>query len=311
MLDTLRLNHANSFTIGPESIKIGTIDPRSVDMALNLSPEAIANVFKHAPGSSSKTRSRGQSINMGVRSTNTNSQKSSAISRIIIAAINTFCWSNDIEVKSHHFPLALIQKKGMDVHFLVTLTQRLWQSIISGTFPIITHDCYLKMLSMNDSVSINKNAFGQYDIIMFDEAQDANSSICQMILRQTTQCGVIVLGDPYQKIYGFRGARNECFDDAKFPPTRTFRLTQSFRFGAGIAQVANCLLRSIGEKVPLQGVAQSSHDNLDWKHGELPGVFGPTCPADYTLSTADPIMESSIQYTMIFSKNSSIPSHLF
>lgn len=75
-----------------------------------------------------------------------------------------------------------------------------------------------------------------------------------VILRQRPWAGLIVVGDPYQKIYGFRGANNECFDDEAHPPTYSFYLTHSFRFGDAIAGVANVLLRALREPLSVHGV---------------------------------------------------------
>lgn len=76
----------------------------------------------------------------------------------------------------------------------------------------------------------------------------------EIILRQRPWAGLIVVGDPYQKIYGFRGATNECFDDIVHVPTHSLYLTHSFRFGDGIAGVANVLLRALRERVGVNGV---------------------------------------------------------
>lgn len=78
--------------------------------------------------------------------------------------------------------------------------------------------------------------------------------MAEVILRQRPWAGVIVVGDPYQKIYGFRGATNECFDDTTHLPTYPFYLTHSFRFGDKIAEVANVLLRALRENVGVNGV---------------------------------------------------------
>lgn len=78
--------------------------------------------------------------------------------------------------------------------------------------------------------------------------------MAEIILRQRPWAGLIVVGDPYQKIYGFRGATNECFDDVAHLPTHSFYLTHSFRFGDRIAGVANVLLGALRENVGVNGV---------------------------------------------------------
>ena len=56
----------------------------------------------------------------------------------------------------------------------------------------------------------------------------------------TQEQAKILVGDPHQQIYSFRGAVN-ALDSLQ--PTHTFYLTQSFRFGPEIAQVANSCLK--------------------------------------------------------------------
>ena len=59
----------------------------------------------------------------------------------------------------------------------------------------------------------------------------------------------ILVGDPFQSIYGFRGAAN-VLQDVDF--TACF-LSQSFRFGSAIADKANTILRPLGATVPVKG----------------------------------------------------------
>merc|ERR1719244_2246968 len=55
----------------------------------------------------------------------------------------------------------------------------------------------------------------------------------------------IIVGDPHQQIYTFRGAIN-ALDIVT--PTHTYFLTQSFRFGPEIAYVANKCLSAFKDK---------------------------------------------------------------
>lgn len=52
----------------------------------------------------------------------------------------------------------------------------------------------------------------------------------------------MIVGDPYQQIYSFRGAVNAL---SRVPATHTFHLTQSFRFGPEVGYAAHCVLEEL------------------------------------------------------------------
>lgn len=52
----------------------------------------------------------------------------------------------------------------------------------------------------------------------------------------------VIVGDPYQQIYAFRGAVN-AMDSVR--STHTFHLTQSFRFGPEVSYMAQCVLDTL------------------------------------------------------------------
>lgn len=92
------------------------------------------------------------------------------------------------------------------------------------------HDGYLKLFQLSKPVL-------PFDVILFDEAQDANPATTDIVLRQ--ECQKVFVGDSHQSIYGFRGAE-DALD--KLPADETMYLTNSFRFGAGVANLSNMLL---------------------------------------------------------------------
>lgn len=104
----------------------------------------------------------------------------------------------------------------------------------------ISHDIYLKRWALSDPII-------PVDYVLFDEAQDADPLMLGVLLRQS--CQVIYVGDPHQQIYGWRGAVNAM----QQMPIQDTRLTQSFRFGDAVADIANVLLTELKESVPLQG----------------------------------------------------------
>ena len=105
----------------------------------------------------------------------------------------------------------------------------------------IGHDIYLKRWALS-SPTIHT------DYILFDEAQDADPLMLGILLKQKN-AQVIYVGDAHQQIYAWRGAVNAM----QQLPLPSSRLTQSFRFGESIADVANVFLTQLGETVPLHG----------------------------------------------------------
>ncbi|NXH09541.1 FBH1 helicase, partial [Bucco capensis] len=95
----------------------------------------------------------------------------------------------------------------------------------------ITCDGYLKLWQLS------KPQLSGYDAIFVDEVQDCTPAIMDIIMSQT--CGVILVGDPHQLIYTFRGAVNT-FSTVRH--THVYFLTQSFRFGPEIAYVGATIL---------------------------------------------------------------------
>ncbi|XP_074937876.1 F-box DNA helicase 1 isoform X2 [Phalacrocorax aristotelis] len=95
----------------------------------------------------------------------------------------------------------------------------------------ITSDGYLKLWQLS------KPQLSGYDAIFVDEAQDCTPAIMDIVLSQT--CGLILVGDPHQQIYTFRGAVNSL---SSVRHTHVYYLTQSFRFGPEIAYVGATIL---------------------------------------------------------------------
>jgi F-box protein 18 (helicase) len=127
----------------------------------------------------------------------------------------------------------------------------IWKEMLSQGVPnppkspfMMTHDGYLKMFQLTNPRLPQK-------FILLDEAQDSNPVTLDIVMRQR-QYGakVLLAGDPYQQIYSWRGAVNAMRQEN----CETFYLTQSWRFGPNVANVANTLLKTFfNEKVPLVG----------------------------------------------------------
>ncbi len=110
---------------------------------------------------------------------------------------------------------------------------RLWACMIDPEQSqfAITHDSYLKLWQLTQPQIQGP------DLIMLDEAQDANPVMIDILKRQKTR--LILVGDSWQQIYSFRGAVNAM--EMIKSPNQCF-LTQSFRFGQDLANFANRIL---------------------------------------------------------------------
>ncbi|XP_071816365.1 F-box DNA helicase 1-like isoform X3 [Apostichopus japonicus] len=95
----------------------------------------------------------------------------------------------------------------------------------------ITHDGYLKVYQLS------KPIISDVQCLLIDEAQDLTPAQQDVLLNQPIP--KILVGDPHQQIYSFRGARN-AMDNIQ--ADTVYHLTQSFRFGSEIAYMANCIL---------------------------------------------------------------------
>jgi len=123
----------------------------------------------------------------------------------------------------------------------------------------MTHDGYLKLYQLSRPV------LSGFDCLLIDEAQDCTPAASDILLRQS--CAKILVGDPHQQIYAFRGARNAL---QEVQGTHTFYLTLSFRFGPEIAYLASHaldVLKNIRDKTIL---GTTNNDSvLGEKSGQL------------------------------------------
>jgi hypothetical protein len=144
----------------------------------------------------------------------------------------------------------------------------------------IPHDVYLKLYALGNP-QIKK------DFILFDEAQDADSLMLHILKGQNTK--VILVGDPYQQLYEWRGAVNAMSQ----VQGEVCYLTQSFRFGATIADNANKLLSILGNDKPLTGSNPidstiSSYDTLP------PHINAIVCRSNVG------VVESALEYASLY-----------
>ena len=104
----------------------------------------------------------------------------------------------------------------------------------------MTHDGYLKLWQLRNP---NLQYFEPHDVLLIDEGQDMNPPMLDIFLKQKTP--KIVVGDPHQQIYMFRGAVDALKEVNNLSDVKTYYLTQSFRFGPEIGFIANCAIEHL------------------------------------------------------------------
>ncbi|XP_036419691.1 F-box DNA helicase 1 isoform X3 [Colossoma macropomum] len=163
--------------------------------------------------------------------------------KVVTQTINNFCASTDTYIGTQHVPKVYRNTNGRDEcpdeakkMLFAGDAQDIWDKMIEleptrETAYHMTHDGYLKLWQMQRPV------LKGYDVIFIDEAQDCTPVIMDIMLSQ--RCGKILVGDPHQQIYTFRGAVNALY---AVPHTHLYYLTQSFRFGSEIAYIGATIL---------------------------------------------------------------------
>jgi DNA primase catalytic core len=161
-----------------------------------------------------------------------------------IWAVKKFRESADPELTLRH----VIGDDEPDPHggddLVLDYARRVWADKIApvgdAKLPFV-HDDYRKIWALG-----NPTIPG--DVIIFDEVQDVNSLQAKLVQAQAAQ--IIVVGDSYQSIYGFTGARDFL---STWPADVTLPLTQSWRFGPRVAELGNKFLRLIHARLQLEG----------------------------------------------------------
>lgn len=164
------------------------------------------------------------------------------------AVVSSFCKSTAAEIGIEHVPLIPLVQVSEEVRneFCVRVVlgaQSMWTDLLEVDGHMkFEHDHYLKMWQLGTPVIPG-------DIILFDEAQDADPVMLDVVNSQQAQ--LVYCGDTYQSIYEWRGAK----DALSFVNVdERYWLTQSFRFGPEIAEIGNQFLRRLGAPKEVKGL---------------------------------------------------------
>ena len=222
----------------------------TVQTADSVAFQAVGSPYRHRLPPRPKMTSHQAAGILGARPINPNATTSLSSAQVASLAQQTvmrFAHSADDRIHAGHVPQVPTVQQPEERRLLAThvlpVARAYWDDVqdVNGKLPF-EHDHYVKMWQLSRPSL-------PYDMILFDEAQDANPAIADALQsQQNTQ--LIAVGDANQAIYEWRGAVNAL---ETWPTDHRMRLTQSFRFGPAIAEEANRWLEILGTDMRLVG----------------------------------------------------------
>lgn len=165
------------------------------------------------------------------------------VAGLVKKTLSTFCASTDSNILLSHVPT-----KNQDGFVKEEIRNRvlpdallIWEIMQkqSDTRIAMSFDGYLKLFQLQN-LRVADYTDHCFDIIFLDEAQDLTA--CELAIMLNQNVPLIIVGDPNQQIYTFRGAINAM---SRVRPTSNHYLTRSFRFGPQVAHICNSLLSGL------------------------------------------------------------------
>lgn len=179
-------------------------------------------------------------------------------------AIDNFANSNRDRITDRDVRLVIAGAEQTSINaaraYIARLAQALWnRSIMPDSDLRFTMQHAFKLM-VEDQRDLG------YDVVIIDEAQDSNDATMKFLEAQKGAQGIII-GDPAQTMYAWRGASDQIL---KYDAERLF-LTQSFRFGDRVAEEAMKHLPHTLTGVTIKGLS-SINDLVTENEMESPDV---------------------------------------
>ncbi|WP_347956168.1 exonuclease domain-containing protein [Gordonia aichiensis] len=196
-----------------------------------------------------------------------------SVGRYALQAVNMFCRTLDARIGIEHMPdIPGVDRGSVAEQQLaeaaLPAARRAWKHLLDpNSFAVgFQHDHYLK-LYVDSRPTIGRPE----DVLMFDEAQDANPIVQSLVAGQGHLQRVYV-GDSAQSIYAFTGAVDAL---RSMRADHTATLSQSFRFGDRIAEAANVFMDLLDNPVKVRG-NPAVDDVVDWTVRDVTAVLSRT-----------------------------------
>lgn len=157
--------------------------------------------------------------------------KKRAVAMLAIITVENFCNTAEKSMAIIHIPLERCFELGIDERMVLSAARNLFTNMIKNSACPVTHSVYMKLYQLSEPQL-------DFDYILVDEAQDLNPVVMDILLRQSAPR--VMVGDPHQSIYSFRGSMNSLVGPHI---DNTLYLNESYRFGKLHADTASKLLR--------------------------------------------------------------------
>ncbi|XP_041939145.1 F-box DNA helicase 1-like isoform X2 [Alosa sapidissima] len=192
-------------------------------------------------------------------------ERSIVWAKVVTKTINNFWASTDPHIDTQHVPECTSDDKPHKEREILENACCIWDRMkeVENTPEAayhMYHDGYLKLWQLEGSQIKHDE---HYDVIFIDDAQDCTPVMLHILLSQP--CAKILVGDPHQHIYSFRGAINNL---NTIQHTHIYYLTQSFRFGPEIAYVGVTILE-VGKDVKKTMVGGNQRDSVRGQDVEM------------------------------------------
>lgn len=271
--------------------------------AHSLAMGAVGHRFRHRLGESQRMRSYELARLMGIQEIrikdgeSTKALEPSHLASRVMEGVKNFCQSADPAPNARRH-LAYIEgidpptkdgkrpyrNNNMVQDALQPYLDMVWKDVTSerGRFPY-DHAHYLKLWQVS-------GPYIDADVIYFDEAQDV-SPVLAAIVGAQGHAQLVYVGDANQSIYGFTGAVDAM---SHLNAARRAMLSQSFRFGQAVADIANRVLAELPTDMALTG------------YEKIPSAVGPVKDPDAILCRSN----AAAVEALLNAQAARVPAHM-
>lgn len=176
-----------------------------------------------------------------------------SISSLIHKTVLNYCMSTSHDINNTHIPI-LVTDLAAKIK-LIKWAKVYWDCLLSGRNHSefkVGFQHIMKYWSLSPRIQLDESFYN----IILDEAQDIDGAFYNVLSNHSDR-NIIVIGDSYQQLFGWRGAINSMllFDKESYP------LSISYRFGQCIADHSNQLLSKHSCPPTAKIIGQSKHSS--------------------------------------------------